>query len=193
MLNIKFIKSAYKVDHFPTQNLPEIMLCGRSNVGKSSFINSLSRKKNIAKTSSTPGKTQSLNYYLVEDKFYLVDLPGYGYAKVPEKEKKNWQKLINIYIENSKNIALAIHLIDSRHAATNLDLLLNELLIEQDIPYYVLLSKIDKLNQSEKSKSLKRIKEQFPELSLNDNLFTYSSTKGTGTKQIEIILSNLFT
>lgn len=193
MLNIKFIKPAYKISDFPDQDLPEIMLCGRSNVGKSSFINSLSRQKNIAKTSSTPGKTQSLNYYLVEDKFYLVDLPGFGYAKVPEKEKKKWQKLINLYIENCNNIALAIHLIDSRHAATNLDLILNELLIEQDIPYYILLSKIDKLNQSEKSKSLKRIKEQFPELSLNDNFFTYSSTKGIGKSQIENILTNLFT
>lgn len=176
----------------PNANIPELVLCGRSNVGKSSFINSLSKKKNIAKTSSTPGKTRAINYYLVENKFYIVDLPGYGYAKVSIKAKHEWQKLIDQYFLNSKNISMAYHLIDSRHKATNLDLVLNELLISQNIPCTVILSKTDKLNQSEKSKSVKQIKEQFPELSLGDNLLQYSSTKGTGKKEIEIRLSKLF-
>lgn len=192
MLKIKFIKSVYRVSDLPAGSIPELVLCGRSNVGKSSFINSLSKQKNIAKTSSTPGKTRALNYYLVEDKFYLVDLPGYGYAKVSIKAKNEWQKLISEYILNSKNIALAYHLIDSRHSATQLDLLLNELLIEENIPYSIILSKVDKLNQAEKSKSIKRIKEQFPELSYGDNLFQYSSLKGTGKKEVETRLSKLF-
>ncbi|PID57135.1 MAG: GTP-binding protein [Ignavibacteriae bacterium] len=192
MLNIKFIKSVYKVSDLPKDNLPEIVLCGRSNVGKSSFINSLARVKNIAKTSSTPGKTRSINYYLVENKFYFVDLPGYGYAKVPVKAKNEWQKLISEYLFNSKNIALVYHLIDSRHKATELDLLLNTMLNDLTLNYSVILTKIDKLNQSEKNKSLKKIKEQFPELSFNDNLFLYSSLKGTGKKNIELILSKLF-
>ncbi len=120
MLKIKFIKSVYNIKDLPKEGIPELVLCGRSNVGKSSFINSLSKQNNIAKTSSTPGKTRSLNYYLVEDKFYLVDLPGYGYAKVSEKAKQEWQKLIADYLLNSKNIAMAYHLIDSRHSATSL-------------------------------------------------------------------------
>lgn len=192
MLKIKFIKSVYNIKDLPKEEIPELVLCGRSNVGKSSFINSLSKQNNIAKTSSTPGKTRSLNYYLVEEKFYLVDLPGYGYAKVSEKAKQEWQKLIADYLLNSKNIALAYHLIDSRHAATSLDILLHEMLIREDIPYSVILSKIDKLNQSQKSQSTKRIINQFPELSLNDNLFLFSSLKGTGKKQVETTLSKLF-
>ena len=192
MLKIKFIKSVYNIKDLPKEGIPELVLCGRSNVGKSSFINSLSKQNNIAKTSSTPGKTRSLNYYLVEEKFYLVDLPGYGYAKVSEKAKEEWQKLIADYLLNSKNIALAYHLIDSRHSATALDILLHEMLIREDIPYSVILSKIDKLNQSQKSQSTKRIISQFPELSLNDNLFLFSSLKGTGKKQVETTLSKLF-
>jgi GTP-binding protein len=192
MLKIKFIKSVYNIKDLPKEGMPELVLCGRSNVGKSSFINSLSKQNNIAKTSSTPGKTRSLNYYLVEDKFYLVDLPGYGYAKVSEKAKQEWQKLIADYLLNSKNIAMAYHLIDSRHSATALDILLNEMLIREDIPYSIILSKIDKLNQSQKSQSTKRIISQFPELSLNDNLFLFSSLKGTGKKQVETTLSKLF-
>jgi GTP-binding protein len=192
MLKIKFIKSVYNIKDLPKEGIPELVLCGRSNVGKSSFINSLSKQNNIAKTSSTPGKTRSLNYYLVEDKFYLVDLPGYGYAKVSEKAKQEWQKLIADYLLNSKNISMAYHLIDSRHSATPLDILLNEMLIREDIPYSIILSKIDKLNQSQKSQSTKRIISQFPELSLNDNLFLFSSLKGTGKKQVETTLSKLF-
>ena len=192
MLKIKFIKSVYRIEDLPKEGIPELVLCGRSNVGKSSFINSLSKQNNVAKTSSTPGKTRSLNYYLVEDKFYIVDLPGYGYAKVSLKAKGEWQKLIADYLLNSKNIALAYHFIDSRHSATTLDILLNEMLVRQDIIYSVVLSKVDKLNQSEKSKSTKRIISQFPELSLGDNLFLFSSLKGTGKKQVETTLSKLF-
>jgi GTP-binding protein len=192
MLKIKFIKSVGRIQDLPKEGIPELVLCGRSNVGKSTFINSLSKQKNIAKTSSTPGKTRTINYYLVEDKFYLVDLPGYGYAKVSLKAKNEWQKLITAYIMGSKAIAMAYHLIDSRHSATQLDLLLNELLIDESIPYSIILSKIDKLNQADKSKSVKRIKMQFPELGLGDNLFLFSSLKGTGKKEVETRLSKLF-
>lgn len=192
MLNIKFIKSVFTTRDLPTEKMPELVLCGRSNVGKSTFINSLAKRKNIAKTSSTPGKTRSINYYLVEDKFYLVDLPGYGYAKVPQKEKVIWQRLIADYLLDSNNIVMAYHLIDSRHSATNLDLLLNQMLIDERIPYTIILSKVDKLNQSERAKSIKNIIKQFPELSLGDNLFLYSSLKGIGKKEVEIRLSKLF-
>ncbi|MEE9429395.1 MAG: ribosome biogenesis GTP-binding protein YihA/YsxC [Melioribacteraceae bacterium] len=192
MLNIEFAKSVYIIKDIPKDVVPEIVLCGRSNVGKSTFINSLSKKNKIAKTSSSPGKTRSLNYYLVEKKFYFVDLPGYGYAKVPIKEKVKWQKLIKEYFYESKNISIAFHLIDSRHKPTSLDIIFNNLLKETNIPYLVMLSKCDKLNQSEREKSKKNVIQQFPELSFGDNLFLYSSTKGVGKKNVEMMLSKLF-
>lgn len=192
MLNIKFVKSVFNTKELINDGLPELVLCGRSNVGKSSLINSLSKLKNVAKTSSSPGKTRSINYYSVEGKFYLVDLPGYGYAKVSKQAKEKWQRLITDYLENSRNISLVFHLIDSRHKATELDLLLNQLLVNKDLPFNVILSKVDKLNQSEKSKAVKNILNQFPELSLGDNLFLYSSLKGTGKRQIETMLMKIF-
>lgn len=192
MLKIEFTKSVFAVKDIPKDTIPEIVLCGRSNVGKSTFINSLSNKKQIAKTSSSPGKTRSLNYYLVEKKFHFVDLPGYGYAKVPIKEKIKWQKLIKEYFYSSSNISIAFHLIDSRHKPTNLDIVFNNLLKETNVPYLVLLSKSDKLNQSKREIAKKNVVKQFPELSFGDNLFLYSSTKGIGKKTVEMMLSKLF-
>jgi GTP-binding protein len=192
MLKIEFQKSIHLTKNLPKEAINEVVLCGRSNVGKSTFINSLAKKKNIAKTSSTPGKTRSLNFYLVENKFHLVDLPGYGYAKVSLKAKEEWQKLIKNYFYQSENIAMAFHLIDSRHKPTSLDIMFNALLKDLDVPYVVILSKVDKLNQSERAKSVKQVLAQFPELSINDNLILYSSVKGIGKKTVEIMLSKLF-
>ncbi len=103
----KFITSVYNLNDLPKNNLPEIILCGRSNVGKSSFLNSLYNRKDLAKTSSTPGKTRSINYYLIDEKFYMVDLPGYGYAKTSLKEREFWSKLIGDFISKSKYIYLS--------------------------------------------------------------------------------------
>ncbi len=192
MLNIKFINSIFDIKNLPNESISEVVLCGRSNVGKSTFINSLSKKRNIAKTSSTPGKTRSINFYLVENKFHLVDLPGYGYAKISVSEKNKWQKLINEYLSYRKIISLAFHLIDSRHKPTDLDIVLNSLLHKINVPYIILLTKVDKLNQSEKSQSVKRIKQYFPELSIGDNLFLYSSLRNIGKKEVEERLSKLF-
>lgn len=191
MLNIKFIKSVNSIKDLHMENKPEIILCGRSNVGKSSFINSLSLKKNIAKTSSTPGKTRMLNYYLVEEKLFFVDLPGFGYAKAPKTEIKNWQKLIEAYLFTSQNIILAFHFVDSRHKPTDLDLQLNKMLKELNIPYIVILSKADKLKQSEKYKIKKVVTNFFPELDFEKNIILYSSVKGIGHKIIEANLSKL--
>ncbi|KAB2845700.1 MAG: ribosome biogenesis GTP-binding protein YsxC, partial [Melioribacteraceae bacterium] len=146
-----------------------------------------------AKTSSSPGKTKSLNYYLVEKKFYIVDLPGFGYAKVSKTERDKWQKLIEKYFQSGRNLSLSFHFIDSRHHPTNLDVLLNNFLREINIPYTVILSKVDKLKQAELSKANKEIKKFFPELSYGDNLLIYSSVKGTGKKEIIKRLSALFT
>ena len=114
--NQKYITSVFSTSELPKERLPEVVLCGRSNVGKSSFINSLFNRKNLAKTSSTPGKTRSINYYDIDSRFYMVDLPGYGYAKISQSERKKWGKLVNDFFANSNHIHLTIHIIDSRHA-----------------------------------------------------------------------------
>jgi len=188
----KFIKSVYNLIDLPKNNLPEIILCGRSNVGKSSFLNSLYNRKDLAKTSSTPGKTRSINYYLIDDKFYMVDLPGYGYAKTSIKEREFWSRLIGNFISKNKNICLAFHFIDSRHNPTELDIKLNEFLRDAEIPYIIILNKIDKLKQSELAKAKKEILQFFPELIFGENLFNYSSVKKTGKKEIQNRIQNLF-
>jgi GTP-binding protein len=188
----KFIASVFSATELPKEKLPEVVLCGRSNVGKSSFINSLFNRKNLAKTSSTPGKTRSINYYEIDSKFYVVDLPGYGYAKISQSERIKWGNLINDFFSTSKHIQLTIHLIDSRHKPTELDIELNDMLRTLDIPYIVLLNKSDKLKQSEFSVSKKKVIEVFPELILNENLFYFSSVKGTGNKEIKKLLTALF-
>ncbi|SRR5690606_4205368 len=188
----EFIKSVYNLNDLPKNNLPEIILCGRSNVGKSSFINSLFNKKNLAKTSSTPGKTRSINYYMIDDKFYIVDLPGYGYAKTSKKEREHWGKLINSFLSTSKNIFIAFHLIDSRHKPTELDIKLNELLRSKGIPYIVLHSKADKLNQAESAAAKKEIISIFPELVPGESLISYSSIKKTGKKEVLGFLASSF-
>jgi len=192
MKNITFIKSVKQVDQLPKLILPEIVLAGRSNVGKSSFINNLFNRKNIAKTSSHPGKTQSINYYNVDEKFYVVDLPGYGYAKVSKKDREEWQKLIHNYFESGRQIATVFHLIDARHHPTQLDLMLNEYLRYIEVPYTILLNKVDKLKQSEIAKRKSEIKEYFPEASFGDNLLLHSAVKGTGKKEIANRLLKLF-
>ncbi len=192
MKDIIFLKPVYKLSEVPTEELPEVILCGRSNVGKSSFINTLFNKKNLAKTSSTPGKTRSINYYLVDNNFFMIDLPGFGYAKVSKSERDSWKKMVNNFFERKVDKRIAIHLIDSRHKPMEPDYELNEYLIHNDIPYIIILNKIDKLKQSELSAAKKNIKEFFPNLSYGDNLFHFSSVTGVGKKEIVNMLSRLF-
>lgn len=192
MKKIEFIKPVYKMTEIPKKELPTVVLCGRSNVGKSSFINSIFAPAKVAKTSSTPGKTRAMNYYIVENKFYIVDLPGFGYAQVSKKERDEWQLLIEKYFQLNKQIMLAVHIVDSRHEPMPPDLQLNDFLRNQEIPYWVILNKIDKLKQSEIALAKRGIVMKFPELILNENLFLYSTVKGTGKKEIVKLLSTLF-
>lgn len=184
MENIELYKLVYNIKELPATGLPEVVLCGRSNVGKSSFINSLFNKKNLARTSSTPGKTRSINYYLVNNSFYLVDLPGYGFAKASKTDKEKWEKLINDYFSTSKKISLAVHLIDSRHTPTELDITLNHYLDSENISSLLVLTKADKLKQAEKSKAAKQLKSVFPKYELNKDSFFYSAFSGTGHKEV---------
>lgn len=188
----KFIKSVYSIEDIPKLRFPEVVLCGRSNVGKSSFINSLFNRKDLAKISSTPGKTRSINYYQIDNNFYIVDLPGYGYAKVSASERRKWAMLIENFFTNSQMINLVIHIIDARHKPTELDLKLNQLLKDLNLPYIFLLNKSDKLKQSEFKQSFKNLSEEFPEAKLNENTYFYSAIKGTGKKEIKSYLLSTF-
>jgi len=190
---IQFIKSAYNLNSLPKPELPQLILCGRSNVGKSSFINSIFNRKNLAKTSSTPGKTRSINFYNVENLLYLVDLPGFGYAQTSIKEREKWGKLISEYILESPDIRHAFHLIDCRYEPTALDVQLNMWLKSAGLDYTVILNKIDKLTQSRMNKSIKTVLYLFPELKKNDNLFPYSSIEGKWKKPVQNKITKLFT
>ena len=157
MKDIQFLSSLYNLKDLPGRKLPELIMAGRSNVGKSSFINSIFNRKGLAKTSSTPGKTRSINYYLVEQRFYLVDLPGYGYAKVSKKEREFWNRFLTSYLLSGLNKPHLFHLIDSRLGPTELDYQLNETVTNANIPFTLLFTKIDKLKQSEKAALKKQI------------------------------------
>lgn len=186
-----FVTSVFDLKNIPAKKLPEIVLCGRSNVGKSSLINSLFNRKELAKISSTPGKTRSINYYEIDDSFYVVDLPGFGYAKTSKKEREYWSRLISEFFNKSNDINLVIHLIDSRHKPTDLDVKLNEMLNYQSLPYIFLLSKADKLKQAEIKLAEINVKSVFTEAERDINMLFYSSVKGRGKKQLRQLLAHI--
>lgn len=188
----EFVKGVYKLTEAPKVELPSLVICGRSNVGKSSFINSLFNRKNLAKTSSTPGKTRSLNFYLIDDRFYIIDLPGIGYAKTNKTESDFLGRLITDFFSYYENISHVFHLIDSRHSPTKMDLLLDELINENNLPLSLILTKADKLKQSELSRSKSNIISLYPDKKMNDSLFFYSSVDKTGKKEIIKKISSLF-
>jgi len=187
----QFFRSAFSIKELPKPELPEIILCGRSNVGKSSFINSISANKKLAKTSSIPGKTRSINYYLFEKKLFIVDLPGYGYASVSKNERAYWGKILSEFFQSERKFKAVIHLIDSRHEPTELDIELNSFIKKINLPYFIILNKVDKLKQSEKAQAQKNIKEFFGDMKLNENLFFYSSIDNTGKKEILKLINTL--
>ncbi|MGB9766142.1 MAG: ribosome biogenesis GTP-binding protein YihA/YsxC [Sulfurihydrogenibium sp.] len=185
--NVRFIKSAVKPEDYPPADKPEVAIVGRSNVGKSSLINAIF-KKSVAKVSSTPGKTRLINFFTFNDDIYFVDLPGYGFASVSQKERLNWQKMIENYLLNRENLKLIIMLVDTRYPPTNLDTLMKQWLESFEKPYIVVGTKIDKLNQSEKAKAKKIIKDTL-ELDENVPILLVSSKEGTG---IDNLISEIF-
>lgn len=143
--NPKFEVSAVSPKQYPSNNLPEIVLVGKSNVGKSSFVNTMINRKKLARTSSEPGKTRQLNFYNIDEKFYFVDLPGYGYSKMSKKEQEQVGHFIEEYLFNRKQIALIIFLVDIRHKPTENDKLMYNYVISAKLPFIILTNKADKI------------------------------------------------
>jgi len=150
----RFVKSAKQASDFPKDKKPEIAFCGRSNSGKSSLLNVLTNSRGLARTSSSPGRTQLINFFLIDGKTYYVDLPGYGYAKVPKGIRDTWGEMIEGYLRNREPLKLAIMLVDSRMTPTDSDLVMKEWLDHFGIPSLVVLTKSDKITRNEQTKAL---------------------------------------
>lgn len=185
----EFIKSAFGEADWPRDAKPEIAFLGRSNVGKSSLINSLLGVKGLARTSSTPGRTQSLNFFLINDTFRFVDLPGYGFARVPKKLKTEWGEMATSYLANRRQLVLSIHIVDSRHEPTKLDLQLHEWLVHSARPRIIVATKSDKLSNNELRLSLGRAKRVFPE----DKVVAYSAKTGRGQQEVWRLIEDALT
>lgn len=162
----------------PASVKPEVVFSGRSNVGKSSLINKLCNRKNLARVSGEPGKTGTINFYTVND-FYIVDLPGYGFAKVSDKERQRWDKLINSYFETGRGINLVVQLIDSRREPSNDDYIMLDYLTHHGIPFVIALTKGDKLNKTQQNAAVEQFKEYCRDYSWSDIILT-STLKNIG-------------
>lgn len=157
--NPRFEISAVSKKQYPKGDLPEIVLVGKSNVGKSSFVNTMINRKNLARTSNTPGKTRQINFYNIDDKFYFVDLPGYGFSKMSKKEKIVSGKYIEEYLEQGKNVRLIILLLDIRHKPTEDDMLMYDYILRSNLPFIVLTNKADKIAVTKVDAEVERIKQ----------------------------------
>ena len=195
----KYITSAVNKDQYPELSRKEIVFIGRSNVGKSSLINSLSRVHNLARVSGQPGKTQTINFYELganiegvteRQNFYLVDLPGYGYAKTGKGQREIWAKFIKEYLLSSKNIQFVCQLVDIRHELMASDLAMFKWLVDNDLPVLLIATKADKLSRNEQTKSLAAMKRA---LNVKDiDILPYSSVKNDGRQELlEVIASVL--
>ncbi|HUE82437.1 MAG TPA: ribosome biogenesis GTP-binding protein YihA/YsxC [Pyrinomonadaceae bacterium] len=176
----EFLKSAFKEEDWPADLKPEIAFMGRSNVGKSSLINSLLRVRGLARTSSTPGRTQSLNFFDLNKRFRFVDLPGFGYARVPETIRSTWGEMVTNYLAKRSQLVLSIHLVDSRHEPTKQDLQLHEWLKHYAKPRLLVATKSDKLSNNELREQMEHVKSVFGE----DQVVAYSAQTGRGRDQV---------
>ncbi|MDQ6482000.1 ribosome biogenesis GTP-binding protein YihA/YsxC [Dyadobacter sp. LHD-138] len=160
----RYVMSNSDYEKCPQPDLPEYAFIGRSNVGKSSLINMLTSKKSLAKTSQQPGKTQLINHYFINEQWYLVDLPGYGYAKVSKTEREKWEKMIGDYLHNRSNLVCTFVLIDIRHEALAVDLEFMEQLGQAGIPFHIIFTKADKLKVYQQEEQVKKYKEKLGEI-----------------------------
>lgn len=185
--NVEFLISAANSRSFPQNRLPEIAFAGKSNVGKSSVINRILNRKNFARVGDKPGKTIHVNYFVIDKKCYLVDLPGYGYAKVSQAERDRWGRLMESYFAANR-IDLGVLIVDSRHAPTNNDITMARWFLDSNCPFVVVANKLDKLKKSEIEPNLQTIRDDL-ELPENCPVIPFSAEKGTGKDAlVKIIL-----
>ncbi len=179
----QFIRSAAKPADFPRDGLPQVVFAGRSNVGKSSVINRLLNRKNFARVGSAPGKTTHINYFLIDQKLYLVDLPGYGYAKVSKQERDRWGKLIEAWFADTQRMALGMLIVDARHKPTADDCTMAQVFLCSGKPFIVVANKLDKLKKSEIEGNTQLIRDT---LALSDRvpLILFSAEKGNGKGEL---------
>lgn len=176
----KFVAAATLPTSFPKDQRPEIVFLGRSNVGKSSLLNSLLGVKGLARTSSTPGRTQSINFFLINEEFYFVDLPGYGYAKTSQENRRAWGQLIEKYLAERKQLMLSILIVDARHEPSPLDIQMKSWLQHFELPFLVVSTKIDKLSANEQRKSWQSVKKVLG----TERIIPYSSVTRAGANQV---------
>ena len=186
ILNAEFIKSAPNLKECPDFKLPEVAMIGRSNVGKSSFINTLTNRKALAKTSNTPGKTRLINLYNINNQFIIADLPGYGYAKISKTEQERWRKILEEYLVKREELKFVFQLIDARHDIQNNDLQMRSWLEYQNIPIVTIATKVDSMKKNEAAKSIQNLTKV-----LNTEVIAFSSKSGVGKDKILSILDDL--
>ena len=186
--NVEFLISAASTKDFPTNRLPEIAFAGKSNVGKSSVINRLLQRKNFARVGEKPGKTIHVNYFTIDKKCYFVDLPGYGYAKVSQKEKDRWAKLMEDYFAANR-IDLGVLIVDARHAPTNNDITMARWFLDSECPFVVIANKLDKVKKSQLAGNLQTIRADL-DLPEECPVILFSAEKGDGRDDlIRLILT----
>jgi GTP-binding protein len=180
----EFVKSSFGEQDWPRTGLPEVAFLGRSNVGKSSLINSLLGVKGLARTSSTPGRTQALNFFLINRRFHFVDLPGYGYARVPRAIRESWGEIVTTYLAKREPLVLSIQIVDSRHDPSKLDLQLREWLTAYAKPHLTVATKSDKLSQNELRKNIGRAREILGASAGGGEVVAYSAVTGHGRERV---------
>ncbi len=185
----RFITSAPSIDQCPEESLPEFCFAGRSNVGKSSLINKITNKKRLARTSNTPGKTQQMNYYRIGESCFFVDLPGFGFAKVPQKERDRWGKDIQEYLLKRKTLKLIFHLVDSRHKPTKLDEDFFYWMGSNGKPFAVILAKSDKLSANKLNSSKSYVKKILSEMNIEVPVLACSAESGSGIEELHHLIA----
>lgn len=186
--NAVFVRSAAGAKDFPRDGLPQVVFAGRSNVGKSSVINRLLNRKNLAKVGAAPGKTTHINYFLIDEKLYLVDLPGYGYAKVSRTEKERWGRLIESWFADSSLMTLGVSIVDARHKPTADDVTMAECFKATGKPFVVVANKMDKLKKSEIEGNLALIRQTL-ELPETVKVIPFSAEKGEGREPLLTLIT----
>lgn len=181
----QFLKSASSKNDFPLDQGAEIAFCGRSNAGKSSAINAICRQNNLARTSKTPGRTQLINFFKLDGDTRLVDLPGYGYAKAPDRVQKQWHELMETYLLHRQVLCGLVLLMDIRHPLTQIDWIMIQWSKHYQLPLYVLLTKVDKIKRSQISKTLTKVTSQLEQQGFQSAVQIFSATKYTGIPQAQ--------